>query len=204
MDTKAYNYNRAVKDLAEGVELTEDQVRTYLAAENKEAEDGIEYNKIEDALENTIGRYKCWFPLAIKATQDITATKAYPYLSDVASKLLELLGVDNTYLTQSRAQHIVYGTNQHMRQVETITLYERMIADGYVSIHDIKPEDNGKSALLRGSTEQDWLTRKHEDEKVRLVCVGEGGVRKLGYQKAKQRTKYYVVMIDGDLFVKII
>ena len=101
---------------------------------------------------------------------------------------------------RKRAEHIVYGTNVYMRAKATIEKYDKMLADGYIHTYDCTEEMNGKMALLSGTAENDWLTVKKNDEKIKLYIKGD----RRGYQKPRMRTRYFMFGIENDQFIKLI
>lgn len=92
-----------------------------------------------------------------------------------------------------------YNTKGQKRDIATLLHYEKMAEQGYMPIHDITEADHGKKAVLSGTISRDWISSKKENEPVRLVC-NDG---KIGYQKPRQRTRFYYAPIDADLFIKI-
>ena len=75
-----------------------------------------------------------------------------------------------------------------------------MKVDGYMPCQDITEDMHGKKAFLTGTITRDWLSSKKEDEEVKLVCKGDD----IGYQKPRQRTRFYIFCFHQDLFIKLL
>ena len=200
--TKSWNYNKALKDMAEAVQLSDEQVRTFFSLKNGEEAGTIKHNDQESKLEKSIGGFSCWYPVAIKATEEIKKTGAYPYLNTVALKMLDLMGIAHaaeSLQTVKRAEHIVYGTNVYMKAKETIKKYDNMLAQGYIHTDDCTDDMHGRAALLTGISEHDWLIVRKNDEKIKLYIKGD----RRGYMKPRMRTRYFSFGIGNDQFIKL-
>ena len=182
MDTLAFSYNQARRELAEARELYPDKIYSAIASGVLAKEE------------------RGWAQVAITATAQVKARGSYPYLKDVARQTAVLLKEEPTPATLEILEQITYQTNCYMRAKETIELYERYWKDGYISIHDITEEHNGKIALLSGSADVDLFRIKKDNEKVKLIK----NFTTLGYQKPRMRTRFYRPQIDANLFVKVV
>jgi hypothetical protein len=184
MKTKSYNYNEAVKNKAEERLLTSDQTVKYIQSS-------------EIPLD-----WESYSKRAVEVIKDIQDKDDVAYNSDVADILLKKLGLSSELSApiKKKAKRIVYNSQSKYRAKKTIELYKKMLADGYIHCSDITEDMDGKKALLTGKITMDFLSSTKKDEPIKLVCRDD--VK--GYQKPRQRTRFYRFGIDEDLFIKVI
>lgn len=205
---KSYNYTQAKKEVELAQEITREQAIAYITnTENKEESGTIAYNDKEMAIFNQsfpakVGNFRARIYLqeAIDSKIEIVAFGAYPYLEDVAKKLLGRLNIETNDKTISRASDICYQSGKYADELATIKKYEDMEKLGYKHVEEVTDEDHGKTALLKGSSDNDMFSVNHDDDKVKIYCKGSHR----GYQKPRMKTRYYSFGLGTDLFIKII
>jgi hypothetical protein len=180
MQTNAYSYNHALHNIAETQQIESDEAAAIINGTGKVS---LHLHCIEADI----------------ADARVREQGKYPYNSDVARVLLNILKIPETTETLDRAETIVYGSSHYRDAQDAIKLYEDMEASGYISIHDITHDMDNKKALLSGKMTLDWMTSKKENEPV--VLVNHGKV--YGYRKPRMRTRYYTPQLDANLFVKL-
>lgn len=172
MKTNAYHYNEAVRDLERYKAISLDEARTSIE----------EQAEIKDAYSEAI---------------DLS----HEYNSGAASAFIALLELEESQPAQRIAEGYVYNSRRVARAKKRLELYAKMYTDGYMPIHDITPDMNGKPALLSGTQSYDWMTTHKEDEKVKLVALADG---RKGYARPKMRSRFFGVSVDSDMFIKLI
>ena len=182
METKAWAYRDAQNTLNGWITLTQEQAVQYILHGG-----------------NDTGMLRTYCLQVEHASVQVSASGKYPYNSDVVRVFMAAQGIKDTPEHLERTERLVYGSSHYVRARETVALYEKMTADGFVSVHDITEDLHGKRALLTGKTTLDWLTTIKDGEKVKLYCKGDV----YGYQKPNMRTRYYRPQVDANLFVKI-
>ena len=180
MKTNAWAYNEAVRDLAHYRDISYVDIANFIREQDPEKR-----NAAHSSYDAT-----CY-------NLDLSAE----YNSDAAKKLLNDIGIINiTPDEQHLAEGYVYAARRVARANKTLLLYADYKTRGYISIHDITPEHDGKKAVLDGKQELDWLTTSKHDEPVVLVC----NERVHGYRRPRMRTRYYAPQVDANLFVKLV
>lgn len=199
MTTKSYSYNKATKELSQSKELTTAEAIAYIYTPeqpNEAAETELRHSMING--------FDCHLNESIQATNNIKASSAYPYNTDVAKELLQLLGLSETKETLSRAGNIVYGTNHYVDAKQTIKTHDNALAEGYISFHDITPDMDGKKAIMSGKSDDYYFAVKKENAPVTLVAKQDGESLRIGYRKPRMRTRYYTVAMDDEYFIKLV
>ena len=195
IDTKAYHYNQAVKELAQTPQRTDGELLNLIGRTGTA--------KLHDYPEHRVWLtgFSC---TAIFLINEMEASGKTAYNADIEMKLINRLGLEGKTLSEGQKDVIgecVYNSQVVNRANKTMAHYETMKAQGFTPFHDITEAEHGKKALVTGKLENDLLTFNHNDMSVRLVCYPNNGG--IGYARPRMRTRYIPVGVS-DLFFKII
>lgn len=179
IETKAHPYNQAKQDIKKYEKaVTLKEVKAFCLA-NPESDD--------------CPMLDSWHSHCPEL--DLTPT----YNDEVVKATCEKLGLEKEGRTDKTIGELVYTTRNYNRALKTVEMYETMTANGLIPVQDTTPEMHLKKARLIGESTGLMGVTKY-DENVKVIHDGEY----VGYQKPRQRTKFYRPAIDSQLFLQLL